>query len=353
MSALKAALLWGVLPLVWRLPGLSADLPQLPAWRLPSEEALELARRLAAQPRTARQLARPPEAPLPGPARAGHFRIDVRLVRLLVSVTDTQGRAVTGLGPEDFVIKDNGIPQTISHFEPGSEVLNLLFLLDLSGSARGKQPAYAAAASKLVSVTRPQDRVGISILTGEWLYQISPLVTEREPLHRALQNLPPPAGGTPLYDAVALAYATQLAERPDERNVLILLSDGIEDRLRGGVRPSRVDFSLLERVARRMHAALYVILVNPFTLVPAPDWHQRARANWEKIARITGGRLFHVSSAAQLDPVLPALGEELRSVYTLGYYLPAHTAPGSWHQVEVRVRRPELRIRVRPGYWTP
>ena len=56
------------------------------------------------------QQAQPPAAPIPAPT----IRVTTHMVLVDVVVTDKQGKAVTGLHAEDFVVEENGKPQKIS-----------------------------------------------------------------------------------------------------------------------------------------------------------------------------------------------------------------------------------------------
>src|SRR3977135_2085139 len=49
------------------------------------------------------------------------IRVTVAMVQLNVAVTDSKGDYVTGLHPSDFVISEDGIPQTVATFEEGNE----------------------------------------------------------------------------------------------------------------------------------------------------------------------------------------------------------------------------------------
>src|ERR1700704_3937895 len=49
------------------------------------------------------------------------IRVTVAMVQLNVAVTDNKGDYVTGLHPSDFVISEDGIPQTVATFEEGNE----------------------------------------------------------------------------------------------------------------------------------------------------------------------------------------------------------------------------------------
>src|SRR5688500_18943259 len=66
---------------------------------------------------------------------AAQVRVDVRLVNVVATVTDTGGRYVTNLNREDFILEEDGIPQQISHFSQGADLpISIGIVLDTSGS---------------------------------------------------------------------------------------------------------------------------------------------------------------------------------------------------------------------------
>src|SRR3974377_397801 len=70
------------------------------------------------------------------------FKVDVKLVRLLVTVKDAQGALIGSLNLSDFSVQDCGVPQTISVFERQTELpLSVAVLVDTSGST-GKDLRY-------------------------------------------------------------------------------------------------------------------------------------------------------------------------------------------------------------------
>src|SRR5882757_9971714 len=50
-----------------------------------------------------------------------NIRVNVDLVQLNVAVTDSKGNYVSGLGPENFAITEDKIPERLSTFEEGNE----------------------------------------------------------------------------------------------------------------------------------------------------------------------------------------------------------------------------------------
>src|SRR5665213_2991554 len=70
-----------------------------------------------------------------GIGKAQTIKVDVKLVRLLVSVKDAQGELVGSLEKPDFSVYDSGVKQDIAIFEHHTEVpLSVSLLIDTSGS---------------------------------------------------------------------------------------------------------------------------------------------------------------------------------------------------------------------------
>src|ERR1700683_3759946 len=64
------------------------------------------------------------------------FRSDVSLVRIDAQVVDRDNRAITGLGPRDFFLREQGTPQPIRSVDAENLPLDLVLLLDVSASMR-------------------------------------------------------------------------------------------------------------------------------------------------------------------------------------------------------------------------
>jgi len=65
------------------------------------------------------------------------FATDVKVVNIFASVRDKKGQIVRGLTQSDFVLDEDGQPQTIRYFSAESDLpLTLGLLVDTSGSTR-------------------------------------------------------------------------------------------------------------------------------------------------------------------------------------------------------------------------
>ena len=71
----------------------------------------------------------------------------------------------------------------------------------------------------------------------------------------------------------------------------------------------------------------------------------------QQLAERTGGRLFRANSIRDLDAVYEQVAEELRSIYTLGYYPSNQEFDGEWRRIRVNLKGHDARVRTRPGYY--
>jgi Ca-activated chloride channel family protein len=279
------------------------------------------------------------------------FTSNVRMVSLSAAVVERDGRPVTGLKPEDFEVIEDGTPQRVALAGSEEVPFNLALLLDLSGSTRRERDAMKAAASRFIGIARPHDRVAAYALVSNFFVEVAPLSSDRQRLAGLIEAIPDVSGGTPLYDLIALSYGHEFEKLPAERNALIVISDGIDNQVYGTGAPSEISFKRLLQAAGSMNLLVYPVFLDPFTKVPAPGWAARAKRNLQALADVTGGRLFVARSLLDLEPVYPQVAEELRSVYTVAYYPGNQVFDGSWRTVELRVKRPGVRVRTRTGYY--
>lgn len=158
------------------------------------------------------------------------FSADVRLVQLEVAATDQQGRPAAGLTREDFEVFESGkIQQLVEDNSSAASPFNLVLLLDCSSSTEQDRPAIEEAARRFIATARPGDRVAVYALAEGYFQVLSPLTEDHEAAKRSVEEIGLLGGGTPLYDAIVLAFAEELAELPRERNAMIILSDGLDN----------------------------------------------------------------------------------------------------------------------------
>ncbi|HYP09188.1 MAG TPA: VWA domain-containing protein [Bryobacteraceae bacterium] len=160
------------------------------------------------------------------------FRSDVALARVDAQVVDRNNRAITGLEKEDFVLLESGQKREIRNFEAEDMPMDVLFLLDVSGSMQTHIERVAAAADKALRVLGPDDRVGIMVFDRATRMRV-PFRKNGDSLVREFENVLNQEtfdGGTDitrgLYDAAA--YVGREGRRNARRAIVILTDDQTE-----------------------------------------------------------------------------------------------------------------------------
>jgi Ca-activated chloride channel family protein len=185
----------------------------------------------------------------------------------------------------------------------------------------------------------PDDAV--ALYSFNWEVRVQEDYTRRlDRLEQKLKNLRAEAG-TSLYDAIYLA-SDELQDR-DGRHVMVVVTDG-------GDTISSKSYHDALRALHRADAVFYSILVMPITNDPGRNIGGENALT--TIAGSTGGRVFFPSVGEELDRAFDEILRDLRTQYLLGYYpkdVPLTKDP--FHRIEVRTKRPDLRVISRNGYY--
>ena len=274
------------------------------------------------------------------------FRASVEVVSLSVTVTDPDGRHVGNLTAEDFTILENGKPQQTVFFSRAAVSLSVSILIDSSASMEGRLPEAQEAATEFVERLRPDD-VAEVIDFDTRARVLQPLTGDRDMLKAAIQRVTV-GGSTALNNAVYIAlrqFEKLRAQDRDEirRQIIVVLSDG-EDT------SSLVGFEELSDLSRRSHTVIYPIGLGLDVLRPAQG---RATGTFalRRLAQETGGRLFLPQRTEDLSNVYGQISDELTSQYVLGYKPTNSQHDGAWRTITIRVNRPDVIVRTRPGYF--
>jgi Ca-activated chloride channel family protein len=272
------------------------------------------------------------------------FRVEVRLVRLLVTVKNLDGEPVGGLAPEDFTVYDNGIAQEIAVFERHTETpLSIALLVDTSGSTARKLKEETASVltflRTLFSEGHPDDAVALYSFDNDVTLQSS--FTRRVTrLERELRGLRAEAG-TSLYDAIF--FAARALESRNGRRVILIVSDGADTT-------SAKTFQEALEAAHAADAAIYGVLTIP--VENDPGRHVAGENALIGLATSTGGKVFAAQLGERLDAAFAEILKDLRTQYLIGFYpknVPYSREP--FHRLDVKLRRPDLRAITRSGYY--
>jgi Ca-activated chloride channel family protein len=268
------------------------------------------------------------------PSREGQeaqIRVEVNLVTVLASVTDSSGRPIPDLPRESFEIYEEGVKQKLELFDPEtSQPLDLVLMVDTSMSTF-KELGYIkeAAAHFIRQVVRPGDRMAVFEFDTA-ITQLSEFTAAVPKLQAAVRDAMPGAG-TSLYDAVYLGSGALTGRPPGRRRVLVLITDA-------GETTSNATFDVARRSAVRSEALLYTIIINP---VRGESGRNTAGEHaLLTITDVTGGVMYKPESSTELGDIFDRIDRELRTQYRLGYYPEPRPPARSQRKIEVRIVPP-------------
>ncbi|MCU1234751.1 MAG: von Willebrand factor, type, partial [Candidatus Solibacter sp.] len=99
-----------------------------------------------------------PQTP-PVAGEPAHITVDVNLVVLHATVTDSKGRIVSDLTQQDFQVYEDGVQQQIKLFAHEDLPVVAGLVVDHSGSMKRKLAEVSTAARTFVQASNPRDRM--------------------------------------------------------------------------------------------------------------------------------------------------------------------------------------------------
>jgi VWFA-related protein len=328
--------------------------------------------------------------------------VDVKVVTMVATVRDKHGKLIRDLSKDDFVLQQDGHPQSIRYFAQESDAaLTLGLLVDTSLSQRRVLDQERAASRTFVDHLLREDRdKGFLIHFDREVELLQDLTASRQKLETALEQVGAPqfsqtnaggsgnggsdsdaggrhggrgmrGGGTLLYDAVYLA-SDEVTKKQKGRKAVIILSDGVD-------RGSKESLQEAIATAQRADTQVYTVLFadkdgyggqrgggfgGPHVGMggggmggrgggqrrpeePRPD----GKKVLEQIARETGGRFFEVTKKQSIDQIYAEIDEELRHQFSLGYTPEKADAASGYHKISLTTKQKDLLVQTRDGYY--
>jgi VWFA-related protein len=281
------------------------------------------------------------------------FKTGVADVRVDVQVS--QGKdLIKSLTKEDFQVSDEGQPQNIVSFSRGDEPLNLILLLDISGSMQKFIQDISRTAQDALAHLRPGDRVAIMVFaktTAVHQNFSDNLAETARQIGSAVQNHD--VGSTTLINSAVVDAARYMRKHADPtgRHAILILTDNLS-----------MSYQLTDgQVVRELDKADTVFnaivtgrAIEPkppsASMYPNPDF---TPANVMHLAEETGGEWVKVNSA---DATFNEMIERIRSRYMLAYHEPT-VSSGTFRHITVTLsadakrRYPMADVRARSGYY--
>ena len=298
------------------------------------------------------------------------IRVQVDMVVLSFTVTDSKGKYITGLKPKDFKITEDGINQKINTFGEGNKPpvqvmedgstrplaagqqakenpdapdpktdsfvgTNVFVLFDTSNYMyRG----FVYASDAIADFVRGLDRAdSVAVYTfSRNLKRVSPLSKDR---NEAIIGLRKPVAGddAALYNGLLLTLRD--AAKVPGRKVVIVFSNGPDNA-------SMVAPDDVRAVAEDEGIPIYVISTSDVSKDPISS------SVFKRISQRTGGQVFFAKTWQKQVEAFESIRESLGNSYTITYYPQTNPNEG-FRKIHIDIASDvakKLRVRARPGY---
>jgi Ca-activated chloride channel homolog len=293
-------------------------------------------------------------------AQEAVFKAGVEVVDVAATVTDGDGRFISGLTRDDFIVSEDGKPQEIVSFSSERVPVSLAMLLDVSASMNEDQLTTARLAidhfvfdlldkedELLLMEFAGHDRILQNWTRDREMFSRALARAKKVPLDPIVEEQPdgtvaPQSVGTAIYDAVAASLGLA-ASGANRKKAVLVLSDGDDTS-------SRLTVKQVQEAIRASEVMVYALGVDgggsaSFGSLPASvDTRALKRLTDE-----TGGRTEVVKGYQNLEKATARLADEFNKQYVIGYAAPSHH-DGRWHTIKVDVRKRGAKVRARAGY---
>ncbi len=269
------------------------------------------------------------------------FRTGVDLVTFGVTTVDKKGNLITDLTQDDFEVFEDGKPQRLTHFTRGlgageGPAAHLGLMLDTSASMESDLKLARSAAIKFLNLLPEAEDITLVDFDTEVRVTRYPQRDFARLVERI--RMRKPAGWTALYDA--LGVYLDGASGQEGRTILVMYTDGADSR-------SQLRFSDLMDMLKASHVTVYAVGLMEHTGRHRSELTMRL----QMMVDATGGEAFFPSALKDLDAAYEKVLAEINAQYQLGYQSTNTARDGAWRKVDIKLKRDDLRVRARKGYF--
>lgn len=300
-------------------------------------------------------------------------RIIVRTETVIVPVTvkDRQGLLVAGLQRDDFRILDDNVDQKIDSFSAEAFPLSAVILIDNNLSQKQSQQVQKSLEA-IAGGFGPADEAAL-VVYDQFPETVSDFTFNNDQIFASLKRLElgshfpggfggpisstpvingqaQPTGGPPptaapinpetkdLDDALWAAGQMLKSRGRDRRKIVFLITDGNNSR----------------HNAHPFNETLQLLLVSDVSVYSVSVGHafmQKQTPRLEHYAKATGGDVYFASKDRDLEKLYATVTEQARNQYTITFSPEDVDRRKEYHSIEVRVKRPDLNVNAREGYY--
>ncbi|HEX3102045.1 MAG TPA: VWA domain-containing protein, partial [Pyrinomonadaceae bacterium] len=289
------------------------------------------------------------------------IKINTVLLNVPVIASDAHGRYVSGLKKENFSVIQDGQKQDIEFFADEKAPMNVVILIDCSGSTRPFLDSIKDAARDFVKIFRPEDQ-GMIVTFASEAKVMQEFTSDQKKLDKAIKkaDLLMPSGSNmqdAMYDIVTRSF-----KGVQGRKAIIVLTDGF-------VTGQNVSDQLLINALAETDILVYPVMFNTKAVYNIPYLPDTVRfrdgtvmSREEAVKRIqdeingqlrfmsalgpaTGGKRID-ATATDFKTAFQNVADELKNQYVIGFY-PQLGSAGKISNIGLKVDQNEVQLRTK------
>jgi len=307
------------------------------------------------------------------------------------TVTDKDGRYVNGLQPHEFKLVDGGKVQKIT-VESATQPLSLVVCVQANNTVETVLPNIKKIGPLLEGTILGEQGTAAIVAFDHRVRVMQEFTRDGDLIRKALDKINAGSTTSAMTDAVLQAARMLKNRDAKHRKVILLIAETRDKGSEGKARQALLDLQfgnivlyslninrLLTSLTTRQQPARPPSVPSTARHVPAGALNTPEAVNaytghysgnylplvvevfrqaksifidnqLEAYTKVTGGVERSFLSYKDLERVVMDIGEELQSQYMISYS-PSNTEEGGFHEIDVEVLRPGLKVRTRPGYW--
>jgi Ca-activated chloride channel family protein len=302
-----------------------------------------------------------------GQISSPRFRVEASFIKVPVTVFDGHGRPILGLGPRNFKIFDEGEERPIDNFVLDKNPVNVVVLLDMSGSVREEIEEIKNAAVSFAEAFGREDRIAVMTFADK-LDLLQDWTNDPNKVKKSMKKAKP-GYRTALFDALQEVGQNRFRSVAGKK-VIIVLTDGVDNESRTGYDTvlkqfiqSDIAVYIVSRTrmimpeVRRQSRVEFLNQVMKNVLKDDEDFVQlyfrEKETAMEHLAESTGGRVLYPLKLADLRGSYAEIARELKSQYLLTFRPPLESTK-RFRKIRVACNDPMAVVHYREQYaWSP
>jgi VWFA-related protein len=256
---------------------------------------------------------------------------------MFVSAVDDKGEPVKGLGPDDFVIREDGAQREVLRVTPATEPMDIAILVDDSAASEGVIPRVREGLTSFITIMSKGNQIALVGLADRPTILVDYSSSTTNLLKGIGLLWPRSRSGSTFMDA--LYEVSRGLERRDTPRATIVpvITDGGDFANR--------QYNQVMAEVKKAGVAIHAVTIGTFSSTNDDELRNRARVLSDG-TRDTGGQRVNLLTPMSVQPTLERLARELSSQYKVVYGRPESLIPPE--KIEVSARRGGVTMRGTP-----